>query len=129
VEVWPWQTTAYSIPVLYNRQWPDLIQPTDRPPGFINPSVIIDGAIADALRRQDLRDNSPGGKDPYFNPALAREFDQKFLAGAIAAANADEERCQQRLSSSLTNYGGGLGPNASYWQSHVNGGPGLGYDW
>jgi hypothetical protein len=119
VEVWPWQQTVYAIPLLYNRQWPQLKRPTDRSPGFINPSVIIDGCIADALRRKDLRDNSPADADPYWNPSLAREFDQKFLAGAIAAANADEERCQQRLSSSSFQFGG-LAPGAAYWQSHVN---------
>lgn len=121
VEVWPWQTTVYAIPVLYNKQFPTLKRPTDRAPGFINPSVIIDGCIADALRRKDLRDNSPADADPYYNPALAREFDQKFLAGAIAAANADEERCQQRLSSSSFQFGG-VSPSAAYWQSHVNDG-------
>ena len=124
-ELWPYQTTAYAIPILYNRQWPTLKRPTDRLPGFINPSVIIDGCIADALRRQDLRDNSD--KDPYYSPSLAREFDQKFLAGAIAAANADEERCVQRLSSSMWQPGGSGFPGASYWQSHVNGDLGLGW--
>jgi len=121
VEVYPWQTTAYAIPILYNKQFPTLKRPTDRAPQFINPSVIIDGAIADALRRKDIRDNSD--KDSYYDPNLARDFDQKFLAGAIAAANADEERCQQRLSSSVFQrgaFGGGVAPSASFFQAHVN---------
>ncbi len=122
VELWPWQTTTYAIPTLYNRQWPTLSKPTDRLPPFINPSVVTDGAIADALRRKDLRDNLPGDSDPYFNPALAREYDAKFEAGAIAAANADEERCVQRLTSSFWQPGGNAMPGASYWQSHVNDG-------
>ncbi len=121
-ELWPYQISPYSIPILYNRQWPEMKRPTDRPPYFINPSVIIDGAIADALRRKDLRDNSPADADPYFNPQLAKEFDQKFLIGAANAANADEEKCQQRLSSSFFQPGGAGGPGASYWQSHVNDG-------
>ena len=127
VEIYPWQTTPYALPLLYNKQWPQLVKPTDRPPPFINPSVIIDGAIADALRRMDLRDNTD--KDPYFNPSLAREFDAKFLAGAIAAANADEERCQQRLTSSFWEVGGGAYPSAAYDQSHVNTPGGLGWGW
>ena len=125
VEVYPWQTTPYAIPILYNRQWPTLKKPTDRPPGFINPSVIIDGAIADALRRQDLRDNTD--KDPYFNPALAREFEARFKEGAIAAANADEERCQMRLTTSLWEFNGATNTNAAYDQSHVNTPGGLGW--
>lgn len=124
VEVYPWQGTPYAIPCLYNSQWPTLVRPTDRSPSFINPSVIIDGAIADALRRKDIR--NPGDSDPYWNPALAREFDGKFLAGATLAANADEERCQARLSSSYwqrtgaSGYGGAGGPSAAFWQSHVD---------
>lgn len=127
IEVWPWQTTAYAIPILYNRQWPELKKPTDRPPGFINPTVIIDGAIADALRRKDLRDNQDN--DPYFNPALAREFEDRFIKGAVAAANADEERCQQRLTSSLWQQGGAGFPSAAYDQAHVNTPGGLGWGW
>ena len=122
-EVYPWQLTPYAIPVLYNKAWPELKRPTDRPPSFINPAVIIDGAIADALRRKDLRDNTE--QDPYFNPQLAREFEAKFQAGAIAAANADEELAQQRLTSSLFTKSG-AGSGASYWQAHVNGPQGYG---
>ncbi len=124
VEVYPWQTSPYAIPVLYNSQWPTLVRPTDRSPGFINPRVIIDGAIADALRRKDIR--SSDDKDPYWNPQLAREFDDKFVAGATLAANADEERCQARLTSSFwqrtgsSGFSGAGGPSAAYWQSHVD---------
>ena len=120
VEVYPWQATPYAIPVLYNAQWPALVRPTDRSPGFINPTVIIDGAIADALRRKDIR--NPGDSDPYFNPQLAREFDEKFVLGATLAANADEERCQQRLSSQFwQRSGASSGQSAAFWQSHVFG--------
>lgn len=116
-ELYPYQTTPYVIPVLYNKQWPEMKRPTDRPPYFINPSILIDGAIADALRRKDLRDNND--KDPYHDPALARDFEQKFLAGAIAAAQADENKCQQALTSSRYQQGN-IAPGASFWQSHVN---------
>src|ERR1700722_8657452 len=117
VEVWPWQTTSYSIPILYCRNWPELKRPTDRPPGFINPTVITDGAIADALRRKDIR--TAGDQDPYFNPALAREYEDKFTQGAILAARADENRCQQALTSSYVQAGNAR-PGAAYFQSHVD---------
>ena len=115
-ELWPYQTTAYQIPVIYVKQWPELKKPTDRPPPFINPSIIIDGACADALRRMDLRNDT--NKDPYFNPQLAREFEQKYAEGAKLAMNADEGHSLQTLS---LNWGQsyGLGPNASYQQSHI----------
>ena len=119
-ELWPHQLTPYALPVLYNRQWKYMKNPTDRPPYFINPSIIIDGAIADALRRKDIRDNND--VDPYFNPQLAREFDAKFALGAVQAAQADENKCQQALTSSRYQRGGGINAGASYWQSHVNDG-------
>lgn len=117
-ELWPYQTGPYSIPVLYNRQWPEMKKPTDRPPYFINPSVIIDGAIADALRRKDIRTGQDN--DPYFNPNLAKDFENKFALGAQLAAAADEEKCQAALTSSSWQAGNVTG-NAAYWQSHVGG--------
>lgn len=125
VEIYPWQTTAYAIPLLYNRQWPVLTRPTDRPPGFINPTVIINGAIADALRRKDIRANNE--VDPYHNPQLAETFEKRFLVGAIDAANADEERSLQRLSSSSWSPNSGLGTSAAFDQSHINTPGGLGW--
>lgn len=113
-ELWPPQTVAYQIPVIYFKQWPELKRPTDRPPYFIDPTIFIDGAIADALRRKDLR--GIDDKDPYYNPALAREFDQKFMQGAMLAAAADEGKCIQALTSDWSRYGG---PNAAWQQSHV----------
>lgn len=115
-ELWPYQLTAYQIPVLYVKQWPELKKPTDRPPTFINPSVIIDGACADALRRRDLRSDTD--KDPYYDPALAREFEGKYQEGKKLAQMADEGRRLQTLSLDWKgSYG--LGPNAAYQQSHI----------
>tara|TARA_R110000868_G_scaffold58624_3_gene180848 strand:+ start:7710 stop:8846 length:1137 start_codon:yes stop_codon:yes gene_type:complete len=120
-ELWPYQQTAYNMPVLYVKQWPELKKPTDRPPTFLNPSVIIDGAIADSLRRRDLRADTD--KDPYFDPQLAQIYEQKYAEGAKLAMNADEGRRLQTLSmaSPYGGAGGGMGPNASWAQSHAVG--------
>lgn len=123
-ELWPYQTTPYSLPVLYNRQWPALKKPTDRPPYFLDPTVIIDGAIADALRRKDIR--AASDSDPYFSPSLAKDFDAKFALGCVLAAQNDEEKCQAALSSSSFQQGNIAG-SAAYYQSHIFG-PGGG-DW
>lgn len=117
-EIWPYQTSAYSLGCLFNRQWPVLKRPTDRPPYFIDPSIIIAGATADALRRKDIR--SAADTDPYFNIQLAREFEEKFVEGAKLAAAADEEKSQQALTSSVFQPSNVQG-SASFWQSHVFG--------
>lgn len=113
-ELWPYQTIPYAIPVLYAKQWPELKRPTDKPPYFINPSVIIDGATADSLRRKDIRSDSD--KDPYYDPQLANVFDQKYLQGALMAAMADEGKCLQSLSQDWR----GVGRSASYRQNHIS---------
>lgn len=123
-EIYPWQTVSYALAALYNKNWPEMTKPTDRPPYFFNPSIFIDYAIAAALRRKDLRDNND--TDPYYNPQLAKEFEQKWLMHTIAAANADEERCQQALSSSVFQTSNVGNESSAYWQNHVWG-PGGGW--
>lgn len=118
-EFWPYQKSAYSIPIVFIKQWPELKRPTDKPPWFINPTVFINGAIADALRRKDLRDIDD--KDPYYDPNAAKQFDELFMIGALDAAYADEGLYQQALTRLSPGEVGGA--NSAYWQSHV------GYDW
>lgn len=124
-ELYPWQTTSYGIAALYNKNWPEMKKPTDRPPFFLNPSIFIDYAVACALRRKDLRDNQD--TDPYYSPAMAKDFETKWLAHTIAAANADEERCQTALTSSVFQTSNVGNESSAYWQNHVWG-PGGG-DW
>jgi hypothetical protein len=114
-ELWPHQLTPYQIPVIYFQQWPELKRPLDRPPYFVDPTIFIDGAIADALRRKDLR--SVDDKDPYFNPALAGDYERKFAQGVVLAAAADEGKVIQALEGDWSGY---AGPNAAWRQSHVS---------
>jgi hypothetical protein len=113
-EMWPYQTIPYSIPVTYAQQWPEMKRSTDRPPWFINPSIFSDGAIADALRRKELKNTD--GKDPYFDPALAETFEKKFIEGAMLAASADESKLLQALESGNERY---ITPGGNWQQSHV----------
>ena len=48
--LWPLQTSAYGIGVVYQDGWPVLRQPNDMLPPFLNPEIFIAGAIADCLR-------------------------------------------------------------------------------
>jgi hypothetical protein len=113
-EIWPYQTVAYSIPVLYAQQWPEMKRPTDPSPWFINPTVISDGAIARALRRQELKNSAD--KDPYFNPQLSKEFQADYVRGLMAAASADEGKCLQAIQQNMRQ---SAVPGGSWWQSHA----------
>jgi len=91
-EIWPASATRRQFSCLYYRQWPALVNPNDRPPWFINPTIFIHGAIADALRwRKDE-------KDPYFNPVLAQDYEKRFLQGLELAKNEDESKFQKSVS-------------------------------
>lgn len=118
-ELWPYQTISYQIPVLYCKQWPELKNPTDRPPWFINPSMIIDGAVADALRirNQALGDATP---DPFFDPKTAQIYDQKFQIELQACIGAN----QSKALSALTPYESWFGfmPGGTWNQSHLSDG-------
>jgi hypothetical protein len=109
-ELWPPQTSAYQIPYVYTRQWPQLYRDTDRPPWFLNPTVLVHGAIADALRFKVNKD------DPFHNPALAREYEARFLQGVEDAKNADESKAQSAFQSRYDMLFGAGGAN--FWQSH-----------
>lgn len=110
-ELWPAQTSAYQLTVMVFQGWPELRQFSDVPPPFINPSVWINGAIADALRQKINK------QDIYFNPQLAREFEMKFDRDLQNAINADDNRILTTLTSFYESCGCVRG-NARYWQSH-----------
>lgn len=110
-ELWPPPSTARQISVLLSKQWPKMENRDDRPPPFINPQVIIDGATADALRQK------VGMEDPYFNPQLAMVFDNKFFEGMRNATNADSARHvrdYQTKASAMHPMPGG-----DWYQSHI----------
>lgn len=109
-ELWPAPTTQRQFSVLYYRQWPDLVNEMDRPPWFINPAIFVYGAVADALRWK--RD----AKDPYHNPALAEEYERRFLQGLQNAANEDESKFQRAYSWRFSRTF--MPAGADYWQAH-----------
>ncbi len=124
-ELWPHQTIPYQIPILYARQWPELKNQTDKPPMFINPSMIIDGAIADALRvRNPLGPEQ--AVDPFFDPKTAQIYESKFQAGLEAALNANESKSLTVLQQYSDQWGGFM-PGGTWNQSHVDPGDYPGY--
>lgn len=90
-EVWPAPSEARQFSYYYNRQWPDMVKDDDRPPPFINPSVLFYGALADAKRHRVEKN------DPFYDPQMAQEYEMKFLMGVEDAKNADEAKCLKAM--------------------------------
>jgi hypothetical protein len=85
-ETWPAPSSARQWSYAYWRQWPDMQKETDRPPPFINPSILVFGAAADAKMHRT------GAKDPYYDPAGARFYEGKFEQALQDAKNANEAK-------------------------------------
>lgn len=109
-EVYPLPSGARQLPFMYVRQWPELRKESDRLPPFLNPNVIIYGALADAFltKQQD--------KDPWYDLSASLKYEDKFREALDAAANADDGKCQQTLSYEKSRWGVSMGANWN--QSH-----------
>ena len=109
-ELWPPPTTAYVLYFLYYKQWPDMKADGDTPPPFMNPAVIAYGAIADALRTK-VQPN-----DPYYDLQSAQAWEGRFMAGAEAMMNADNDKFQQAYT--WPPRAMGLPGGNTFWVSH-----------
>lgn len=90
-EVWPAPSSARQFSYCYWKQWPDLVKDGDRPPAFINPSILFYGALADAKMARTERN------DPFYDPQGASYYNAKFEQGVREAINADEAKCLQAM--------------------------------
>ena len=85
-EVWPAPGNARQFSYAYWRQWPEMRKDTDRPPPFINPSVLFYGALADAKMMRMGKD------DAYYDPQGAQYYESRFAQALQEAKNADEAK-------------------------------------
>lgn len=92
-ELYPPSTVVYQLWALYYVQWPDMVSPGDRPPLFINPTVIYHGALADALRMKIP--TPPRMEDPWYDPRAAEVYEEKFERGCGDLVNADNSKAQR----------------------------------
>jgi hypothetical protein len=113
-EIYPPSLVPWQLYVLYYAQWPDMRLPGDRPPPFINPTVIIHGALADAFRMKMPR--PPKFDDPWFNPKAADDYEKKFEMGVQDLINADNSKAQTDFTWDFDAWGIS---GASYAQDHA----------
>lgn len=109
-EIYPWNTSQRQLYYTYIKQIQDMKSPTDRPMPFIDPSIYVLGAIADAFRVMMQGDN------PNFNLAAAEQWERKFQMSLINAMAADDGKCQAAYTWSKSANGAPGGAN--FWQSH-----------
>lgn len=109
-EIWPSPYEERQLRVFYFAQPPKLTTEGDRVPYFMNPTVLFYGAMADALRTKI------GPDDAFYDPRGSRDYEQKFEAGYLDMAQADNEKLQQQF----TTRGAGSGmPGGADWnRSH-----------
>lgn len=117
-EIYPPQSAARQLNMLYYQQWPDMEAPGDRPPTFINPGVLVDGAVADAKRHK------AEAQDVYYDLAAAQFYEQRFMMGLGDSMNADNTKAQQQLEFNYRQlFGqGGYSTSGSFAQQHDIGG-------
>lgn len=113
-EIYPPQYSVYQLNFMYHKQWPDMRLPGDRPAPFINPSILMYGALADAYRTPVPI--GPEMKDPWLSPQTAEVYEKRFELGYADAINADNNLYQSAFTWQYQSlYGIG---NAAFWQSH-----------
>lgn len=106
-ELYPPPTHQRQFNVLYARQWPDMVRPGDRPPPFINPAILIHGALSDALRQK------LNAQDGWVDLRTADHYEQRFSIGMDDAVNADNEKSQQAFQWNYAQMSGG--PRGGDW--------------
>ena len=85
-EMWPAPGSQRQFSYYYHKQWPELTKDEDRPPPFINPSILFYGALADAKMMRVSKD------DAFYDPQGAQYYEAKFDQGVQLAVNADEAK-------------------------------------
>lgn len=85
-EIWPSPTSSRQIDVFFSKQWPELVNPQDIPPPFLEATIFTDLASASVLQKR------VGVKDPYFDPKLAANYYQIGKSKYELAVNNDEDR-------------------------------------
>jgi len=109
-ELYPSPTSQRQLYFTYIAEWPDMVGRDDRPPAFIDPSILVAGALADAWKVR------LAGENPNGNLQTSQTWEQRFMVTASNAAQADNGKASQAYTWAL---GGGMTPGgANFWQSH-----------
>jgi hypothetical protein len=109
-ELWPSPTTQRQLYYTYVREWPAMVANTDRPPSFLDPSILVYGALADAWAIKLPGENING------NLQISQRWEQQFQAAVMNAMSADNGK--RMAAYTWPNSGSGYPGGANYSQSH-----------
>lgn len=92
-----------------------MVVPGDMPPPFINPNLLIYGALADAYRTPSPR--GPESKDTGLSLEASMRYEELFERAYIDNLTADQSKAQTNFTWNVAQtFGYGLGSN--WLQSH-----------
>jgi hypothetical protein len=86
-ELWPYNMSARVYPFLYDKRFPDLNDPNGLVPPFIDPDVLVKGALADVCRWK----GTVGQANPMYGLDIAMSFEKEFQAKVAEMEREDDE--------------------------------------
>lgn len=108
--LWPKPTSQRQLYFFYIKQWADMRAGSDRPPSFVDPAILVYGALSDAWKVKLPGDDMRG------NLQISQMWEQKFQQGLLACMQSDNGKSMQAYS--WAKGGGNLPGGANFWQSH-----------
>jgi hypothetical protein len=87
-ELWPYQMSQRVYPYLYDRRFPDLDDPNGQVPRYIDPDVLVKGALADVFRWPGPDNDN---KNPCYSLAVAQSYEQEFQLKVAEMEREDDE--------------------------------------
>ena len=112
-EIWPAPKSARQVSILATLQWPELVNPEDLPPFFLEPTIFTNLAAAEGLRHRLRKD------DPFFDPKLSQQFQLEAQAQLQDALIGDEERAIMDYQSILSSMLPLIGANSQWSLQHA----------
>jgi len=94
-------------------QWPELVNPEDLPPYFLEPTIFTNFAIAEGLLHRLKKD------DPFFDMKLSQIFEMKAQQQLQDALIGDEERAIMDYKSMIESMMPLVGANSQFSLSHA----------
>jgi len=116
-ELWPAQTSAYVIPVLYIDGWPKLRNMGDLSPYFINEEIIVALAQGDALFTKIIA--REGKTDSYYDPVAGQRLTDQGNVLLEEAIQQDDGRYMTSLQDWQRQLQGPIG-NTVYDANHLD---------
>jgi hypothetical protein len=122
-ELWPYCMSARVYPFLYDKRFPDIDDPNGIIPPYIDPDVLIKGALSDVCRWKGTETRN----NPMYGLDTAMSFEKEFQVKVAEMEREDDEVYLTSVRYQINSYSGlGLAPmpfsmGADWAQNHAVG--------